>query len=501
MKKIAYISLMPLVLQLPASAALTDNLVAYYNFEETGTPGLANKIAGATTHNGTFIGTPVQDAGAGFTGNAAFPGVVATNTTNRGTLLAGNSLNVVKGASPTANGGQFTVSTLSSRGTGLGSTGQEYGTLGKNFTLSAWFYSAPDSDNSALSADALRQFVFESALDGASTGQVYDISWGSASGSNSYVPYVGQVIGSGTVVQPSGWHNVVHSFSSDDTTTTLTVYVDGVQTTTLTATTASVDFRGINFGTNRTGTARVFDGMIDEIAAWNRTLSASEAAELFSRGNNGITVIGNAVTVNLTASPTTSGTVSGGGIFATNSTIQVTATANSGYVFSEWTGDFAGKPASFSQAISAPATATAVFIQDSGDTDGDGLSNYDEILIYQTLPGNPDTDGDGIPDGAEVNITQTSPTTSDAGLVTFVQNNLGTAQAGAIALSPVHITRDPVTSALGLSVNIEASADQQTWQTINLGSGSIVPSGNGWNLTIPAPSSTVNSYILRGSRN
>ncbi len=36
------------------------------------------------------------------------------------------------------------------------------------------------------------------------------------------------------------------------------------------------------------------------------------------------------------------------------------------------------------------------------DTDGDGLSDYEEVKTYHTDPLNPDTDGDGYSDGAEV---------------------------------------------------------------------------------------------------
>ena len=36
------------------------------------------------------------------------------------------------------------------------------------------------------------------------------------------------------------------------------------------------------------------------------------------------------------------------------------------------------------------------------DTDGDGLSDGDEVLIWHTNPLNPDTDGDGFSDGSEV---------------------------------------------------------------------------------------------------
>ena len=36
------------------------------------------------------------------------------------------------------------------------------------------------------------------------------------------------------------------------------------------------------------------------------------------------------------------------------------------------------------------------------DTDGDGLSDGDEVIIWKTNPLNPDTDGDGYSDGSEV---------------------------------------------------------------------------------------------------
>lgn len=47
------------------------------------------------------------------------------------------------------------------------------------------------------------------------------------------------------------------------------------------------------------------------------------------------------------------------------------------------------------------------------DTDGDGLSDYDEIFVHGTDPLNPDTDGDGLSDGDEVNIHGTDPLDPD----------------------------------------------------------------------------------------
>lgn len=494
------------LLQLSGAAAafagpLHTDLVAYYNFEQTGTNGLVNKAPGPPGFNGAYVSTPANGAGAGFAGNAAFPGAVATATTNRSSLLVGNSLNVVKATAPS---GQFAVSTLTSRGPG---TGGDFGTLGTQFTISAWFYLAPDADNTSLTADAQRQFVFESVLDGATTGQVFDVSFGTTGANTTYASYVGQITAAANnaTVAANGWHHVLHSFATSGANTIVSIYVDGVLKGTTSAATSTVDFRGINFGANRAGTGRVFDGLIDEVAVWKRALSATEATDVY---NLGIAQTPLASTVLLTASSanTSQGTITGstsGNYYLTGSTISLTATPAAGYVFSAWTGDFAGQPASFTTtAGTAALTTTATFAQDTADSDGDGLTNYQEIVVNLTLPNNPDTDGDQIPDGVEVNTTGTSPTQSDTALVSFVQQNLSPSTAGAIAFSPITLERNPTTGEIQLSFNFVGSANQVNWSTIPLSdpSVSITPSGTGWDLVLPAPSNTVNSYILKGAK-
>jgi outer membrane protein OmpA-like peptidoglycan-associated protein len=52
-------------------------------------------------------------------------------------------------------------------------------------------------------------------------------------------------------------------------------------------------------------------------------------------------------------------------------------------------------------------------LNENQDSDGDGLSDMDEILIYHTDPFNPDTDGDGLSDGDEVKIYKTNPLNPD----------------------------------------------------------------------------------------
>ena len=47
------------------------------------------------------------------------------------------------------------------------------------------------------------------------------------------------------------------------------------------------------------------------------------------------------------------------------------------------------------------------------DSDGDGLSDYDEIYVYGTDPLNPDTDGDGLSDYDEIFVYGTDPLNKD----------------------------------------------------------------------------------------
>lgn len=47
------------------------------------------------------------------------------------------------------------------------------------------------------------------------------------------------------------------------------------------------------------------------------------------------------------------------------------------------------------------------------DTDGDGLTDYEEVMVYGTDPLNPDTDGDGLSDYDEINEYGTDPLNPD----------------------------------------------------------------------------------------
>jgi hypothetical protein len=63
--------------------------------------------------------------------------------------------------------------------------------------------------------------------------------------------------------------------------------------------------------------------------------------------------------------------------------------------------------------MNANKTVGATFVQDTRDPDGDGLTNYQEIIVRLTNPNVADTDGDGVKDGQEV-TDGTNPLVTDS---------------------------------------------------------------------------------------
>ena len=76
------------------------------------------------------------------------------------------------------------------------------------------------------------------------------------------------------------------------------------------------------------------------------------------------------------------------------------------------------------------------------DSDGDGLTDGDEINIHRTDPNNPDTDGDGLTDGDEVLIHETDPLDPFAPRAQFSQSNGILTVTGDAAENDIEINRD-----------------------------------------------------------
>lgn len=86
------------------------------------------------------------------------------------------------------------------------------------------------------------------------------------------------------------------------------------------------------------------------------------------------------------------------------------------------------------------------------DTDDDGLSDYDEIYVYETDPLNPDSDGDGLQDGDEphIGLDPTNPETF--GIPDAEYKVAQTVQADSKTLSYINTPENPYS----LSINLNA---------------------------------------------
>ena len=449
-----------------AKADLSNNLLAYYNFESADTAGLANQVGGGVTHNGrygsgtTYDVIPAFGSGAGFAGNAAFPGAEETATTDRSTMLVGKALNIAKSdASTTAGSGWFNVPSLNAS------------TLGGAFTISAWFYLAPDDDNTGTTADILRDYVFEGA-------ENFDVSFGStdANGS-SFISWLGEGSSVGAGLLATGqWHHVAHVFTQTGANTVLAVYIDGVKTgNNLTTATSNLNFTALNFGAARNGT-RVFDGMLDEVAVWGRALTANEVTELHQRGtaslalNADLAAAGKAF-VSVEASDPVMGRALGTGLYDLNTQTTIDAEAILGHLFSGWAAPFnVNLQPSFNHTVTGSVTITANFSQNTADDDSDGLTNYQELVTYGTDPDDADTDDDLLKDGDEVLHTQTSPLISQADAVNYILQNL----AGGGGPGATVLARNEANNTL----------------TLHLKAGSSTTLTGAWNSLLPGPSVT-----------
>jgi uncharacterized repeat protein (TIGR02543 family) len=86
------------------------------------------------------------------------------------------------------------------------------------------------------------------------------------------------------------------------------------------------------------------------------------------------------------------------------SSVNLTAIPDAGYLFAGWTGDSAGEVNPLDLQMDANKSFQANFAPDYSDTDGDGLSNYEEATVYYTDLNSSDSDGDGLQDGYELGL-------------------------------------------------------------------------------------------------
>jgi hypothetical protein len=105
---------------------------------------------------------------------------------------------------------------------------------------------------------------------------------------------------------------------------------------------------------------------------------------------------------------------------------------------------------------------TASFNQDNADSDGDGLTNFQESITYGSNPNLKDSSADGVEDGQAVSMGY-SPTLNFSALIAHPPTGLYTAnQMQAMAIGDLVLTKN-ANGSFTLNYDIEQSTDLQTW--------------------------------------
>jgi hypothetical protein len=148
--------------------------------------------------------------------------------------------------------------------------------LGRSFTLAMWYWQETNDTRQALYQTQKGTWNI--------TYEAININ------SSAFASYVGEVSAGNITTRLKEWVHLVHAFSTDANNTTLKVYTNGVLTLTKSVLSTNVfearQIHALHIGASR-DVGRHFRGMVDELALWNRTLSAAEAAALCQRGKDG----------------------------------------------------------------------------------------------------------------------------------------------------------------------------------------------------------------------
>jgi hypothetical protein len=238
--------------------AITTNLVAYWNFE------------------GNSDNHPVASGG------AAFNGTLSGGATTTGTAKAGTGALGLDGIDDYMD----VTSNV---------------TANSAWTVSAWFRSdiAPVSPTRAA--------VYESTDNTSGGGNAFSMYFGlrdgttvspagtaAQTGFEVFTRFNGTNASASTLVDDAAvantWYHTLTVFTpaTPSATGSMVTYRDGIQLSTITLPAGAVlePFAGFHLGTFRAANGRWFDGSIDEVAIWNRSLTAGEVTEVYTLGNS-----------------------------------------------------------------------------------------------------------------------------------------------------------------------------------------------------------------------
>ncbi|MGJ8641344.1 MAG: InlB B-repeat-containing protein [Opitutaceae bacterium] len=109
----------------------------------------------------------------------------------------------------------------------------------------------------------------------------------------------------------------------------------------------------------------------------------------------------------------------------------ITANADAGYLFDAWTGDANGATNPLTGIVNQNLSITATFTPDLSDPDKDGLTNYQEIVIYKTNPNLKYSLDTTLSDG-DIVSAGFNPTIDYHSLISSINERIENAEAGII---------------------------------------------------------------------
>ena len=179
-----------------------------------------------------------------------------------------------------------------------------------------------------------------------------------------------------------------------------------------------------------------------------------------------------------------------------NSTITIEGVAKAGYLFDDWEGDASGIDNPLEILMNSDKSITANFSPDLSDNDNDGLSAFDELVIYGTNPESGDSDLDGMNDGDEVG-TIFDPAIDDTVTFQFLAANpefYFDLVSSLDAIYPeIQITKSESGDFI-VKVRIEATENLKDWESLDL-TGAVIE-GDTMTLVIPASETATFLRIL-----
>jgi len=152
--------------------------------------------------------------------------------------------------------------------------------------------------------------------------------------------------------------------------------------------------------------------------------------------------------------------------YLSGDSVTIVATPKAGYLFGNWSGASTATTSSITLTMNTDKIVTANFTQDGRDSDGDGLTNYQESVTFGTNPNQKDSNGDGIEDGQAVALGY-NPNFDFSSLISHLQNHPPTglytaSQMQAMAFGDLVLTKN-ANGSFTLNYDIEQSTDLQTW--------------------------------------